>query len=262
MAGALNSIGNFFRGLALLGMVILLGAGSLIEYQAYNRHYQLEEDLRSKKESLAAANLQITKLNGEIVAKNKQIAELDLAVRLLKVDHRLAEIKVLSQTTDAAGKTSTKIQFTEVDDHGNPIDKPRDFTIDGDIVYVDSWVVKYDDKLVETGDPLRSTSICLFRRLFGESQKPVEGYELDKVGAEPVIYNRGEQVSEQERDIWTRFWDYANDPALAAKSGMRAVNGEAPSTQLRPGKLYKVELRASGGLSIKSEDLPSEKPAI
>jgi hypothetical protein len=260
MAGALNSIGNFFRGLALLGLVVLLGAGSLVGYQAYNKHYQLEDDLRSKKELLAAADSQIAKLNGEILVKNKQIAELDLAVRLLKVDHRLAEIKVLSQKTDPTGKISTKIQFVEVDDEGHPIDAPRDFTIDGDIVYVDSWVVKYEDRLVQTGDPMRSTSICLFRRLFGESQKPVEGYELDKVGAEPVIYNRGQQVSEQERDIWSRFWDYANDPALAAKSGMRAVNGEAPSTQLRPGKLYKVELRASGGLSIKPEDVPTEKP--
>ena len=43
-------------------------------------------------------------------------------------------------------------------------------------MYVDAWVIKYDDALVEQGDPLRSTSVCLFRRVFGEYLPPVRAF--------------------------------------------------------------------------------------
>jgi hypothetical protein len=251
MAGTLQALGNLIRGAATLGIVGLLGIGGFLGYQAYNRHFRLEEDLRKSADT-------IDRLNADIVAKDREIDNLSLAVRLLKVDHRLAEIKVLDQSTDAEGKLHTTLEFVEVNDAGEPLDSPRQVTIDGDVIYIDAWVVKYDDKLVESGNPLGSTSICLFRRLFSENQKPVEGFQLDKVGAEPVVYRRGEQISKDEQKIWAQFWDYANNPALAESAGVRAAHGEAPSIKLRKGKLYKVELRASGGLSIVAEDLPVE----
>ena len=39
----------------------------------------------------------------------------------------------------------------------------------------------------------------------------------------------------------------------AAEKGVRAIHGEAPFIEVRPGRSYKVELRASGGLSIRAE---------
>ena len=54
-------------------------------------------------------------------------------------------------------------------------------------------------------------------------------------------------------ELWRRFWDYANDRELAERAGLRAVHGEAPFIELRPGGRYSVELRASGGLSIRPE---------
>ena len=59
-----------------------------------------------------------------------------------------------------------------------------------------------------------------------------------------------------EKGLWARFWDYANDPELAREKGVRAAHGEAPSIQLRPGKSYRVELRASGGISVVPETAP------
>lgn len=262
MAGTIQSLGNLVRGVAMLGFVGLLGAGGFLGYQAYNRHFRLEEDLRKSAEQLKEREAAIERLNADIVVKDKQIQDLGLAVRLLKVDHRMAEIKVLDQATDAEGKLRTTLEFVEINDAGEPLDAPRKMTIDGDVVYIDAWVVKYDDKLVESGNPLGSTSICLFRRLFSENQKPVEGFQLDRVGAEPVVYRHGEQVSKDEQKIWAQFWDYANNPALAESAGVRAAHGEAPSIKLRKDKLYKVELRASGGLSIVAEDLPTERPAL
>jgi hypothetical protein len=255
MAGTIQDLGNLIRGVAALAFVGLLGTGGFLGFQAYNRHFRLEEDLRKAADT-------IERLNADIVAKDREIQNLSLAVRLLKVDRRLAEVKVLDQTTDADGKPRTTLEFVEVNDAGEPLDSPRKITIDGDVVYIDAWVVKYDDKLVESGNPLGSTSICLFRRLFGENQKPVEGFQLDKVGAEPVVYRHGEQVSQDEQKIWAQFWDYANNPDLAESAGVRAAHGEAPSIKLREGKLYKVELRASGGLSIVAEDLPVERDSL
>ncbi len=63
-------------------------------------------------------------------------------------------------------------------------------------------------------------------------------------------------MSPLERDIWANFWEYANSPNKARQAGVRAVHGEAPSIRLQPGRKYKVELRASGGLSIVPEEVP------
>jgi hypothetical protein len=63
-----------------------------------------------------------------------------------------------------------------------------------------------------------------------------------------------------EEEIWTNFWDYANDPQKKKDAGLRAVHGEAPSIRLMPNKRYRLLLRSSGGLSIVSEDAPVVGP--
>ena len=62
-----------------------------------------------------------------------------------------------------------------------------------------------------------------------------------------------DDVPELYAELWSRFWDYANDPEAAAAKGVRAIHGEAPFIELRPGQTYRVELLASGGLTIKPE---------
>jgi hypothetical protein len=126
------------------------------------------------------------------------------------------------------------------------------------MVYVETLVVKFTDEAVESADPFRSTSICLFRRVFGENQNPKDGFVLDAPGGQPVIYRTGGPPSDFEKEIWSRFWDYSNNPDEAAKKGIRAAHGEAPSQKLLPGMRYKLNLRASGGLSIQPEKLPGK----
>ena len=126
-------------------------------------------------------------------------------------------------------------------------------------MYFDAWVVKYEDRLVEAGDPLRSMSICLFRRIFGEAQEPRNGFVLDAVGSTPTVYRMGRTMTDAERDIWSRFWDYANNPAIAGKAGIRAAHGEAPSIKLMPGKRYRISLRAIAGLEIVTEEPPGRE---
>ncbi len=224
---------------------------------------RLSRDVAEKVVQIDALNEDIDALNKDLQAKQKEIQRLEMAVRLLKVDHRLARITVLSQQGSAAeGNLVTTFRFVEVDGDGQPLEQPRQFTIEGDVVYIDAWVIKFTDDLIALPDPVRFTSFCQFRRIFGELQQPNEGFVLDAVGSLPAAYRGGEQISELEQKIWDQFWDYANNPAKAREAGVRAAHGEAPSIKLMPGKHYKVLLRASDGLTIVTEEPATGQPPI
>jgi hypothetical protein len=218
-----------------------------------------EKQVQTLNHALDASKAEIASLNQDLEAKRLQIQRLETALKLLKVDHRVAQIDVLSQQGSEKTKDLvTTFSFAELDGSGKPLEKPRIFTVKGDLAYVDALVVKFSDQGVEVGDPLRSTSVCLFRRVFGESQQPKDGFVLDPIGAQPAVYRTGREPSEFEREIWSRFWDYANNPQEAQKKGIRAAHGEAPFQKLVPGKRYKVLLRSSGGLSFAPEEIPAK----
>jgi len=277
----INAVNNLTGTIVSLAVLAVIGAGGWYAYQTYfgeklRAQKALEEretkiagltrDLAARSheidrlgDALTETHEQIDRLELDLEAKQREIERLDMAVRLLKVDHRVAQIDVLGQEGSAeAGDLVTHFSFVEIDDRGKPLEEPRVFQVEGDFIFVDSWVAKFTDEFVEMGDPLRSTSICLFRRLFGETQRPSEGFALDSVGSRPAAYRKGGKTSELEREIWGKFWEYANDPVKAEKVGVRAAHGEAPYIKLLPGKRYKVVLRASGGLSLIPEDLPPD----
>ena len=132
-----------------------------------------EELVVEQQGTITSLNTEIVKKDERIVAQDEQIARLDTAMRLLKVDHRLAELRILQQKEDAeTGKIFSTIEFVEVNDDGGTIDEPRRLEIEGDLVYVECLVAKFEDKYVESSDLHRATSICLFQRIFGEFQEP------------------------------------------------------------------------------------------
>jgi cell division protein FtsB len=261
MTNFLQTISNFFRGVALFIIASLAAVGSWFGYDTYTHSARVEEQLKQSTAELAKNKVEIEKLGADIAAKAQEIERLDLALRLLKVDHRVAEIAVLDQwQSEVEKRLKTKFEFRDVDDKGAMLDAaPKVFTIDGDVVYIDAWVVKYNDELIEKGDPLRSTSVCLFRRVFGEFQQPAEGFKLDQVTTRPVAYGTSGDMTDYEKQLWTHFWDYANNSDEAKKAGVRAAHGEAPSIKLQRGKLYKLLLRSSGGLTIETQDLPPDR---
>lgn len=224
----------------------------------------VKSDLEKKNTVIQQKEKEIATLHVEVANKQKEIERLDTAMRLLKVDHRVARLTVLDQGPDSeSGQLVTLIQFQELNEDGAPIGEPKQFKIPGDLIYIDAWVVKFDDKYVEEADIDRSTSLVLFRRVFGEHQRPLEGFALDEAGKRPAAYGSGEQLSDLERKIWSDFWSVANDERKQDELGIRAAHGEAPSMKVQKGKAYRVEIRASGGLSITSEgdaQLPA-KPA-
>lgn len=253
----INGLNRLLGNVVKLAVVALVGVGGYLGYQAYYANDIANRAIQERDQEIAQQKLAIENLGKDVAAKQQQIERLQLAMRLLKVDHRIAQLWVLDQhQPPGSDRVKTKFRFVEMNGD-KAIDKARDFTIDGDLLYIDALVVKFADEHVEKGDPLRSTSVCLFQRLFGEFQQPSEGYALDSVGSRPKVYGEDGTMSDFEQSIWNNFWQYANDPALAKAAGIRAMHGEAPSMRLQKGKLYEVELRASGGTAIiTSKDLP------
>jgi hypothetical protein len=173
------------------------------------------------------------------------------------MDSRVARLRVLDKKTDeATGELTTTVEFVELDDQGNEIGAPKVLRLEGDQIYIDFWVVKFDDKYVEQADLSRGTSIALFRRIFSEKRKPEEGFVLDEPNSLPAKYAQGGEPNEFEQKIWHDFWKIANDREAAEELGIRAAHGEAVSIKLEEGRSYRVVLRASDGLSIMPEPGP------
>ena len=258
----------------VLGGLVLIGGwwtlflrGKLVDHEArlelsQAEVVQLSDELAHRDrqildlgDTLQERREEIHELEVALTERDQRIRALDVALQLLKVDHRLARIEVLAQgsTPEAPDRIRTRLRFTELGPDGEPIGAGREITVMGKTVYVETLVVKFGDAYVEQGDPLRGTSICLFRRLFGDEQRPIDGESLDAAGLQPLAYTGDEGPNPLHRELWRRFWDYANDSDLARQLGVRAIHGEAPFIETRPGKTYRVELRASGGLTIQAE---------
>jgi len=252
----------------------LVGGAALGGWKAYSIYYEPQKKLAAKQQELElvegrlkhaateleARNKQIAALAADIELKNKEIARLETANRLLKLRHRIARLRVIEQQEDPeTGRPRTEIEFFEVNEEGAPInDRRQKFVIDGDRVYVECLLAKFDDKYIEANDLDRRTAICLFQRVFGEFQEPQEGYEIDAVGSAPTSYARGGEMSEFEKRIWRDFWTLANDPEEAAKLGVRAVHADAPSIRVKKGGLYELELRTTGDFTFRRLAEPEE----
>ncbi len=199
----------------------------------------------------------IAELDREVATRGRRIQELEFRLELLKIDHRVARIDVLEQgpAPNEPGAIQTTVRFVELDGRGEPVGEGQVASVRGDRVYLESLVIKFDDAHVEAGDFLRGTSVCLFTRVFGEGTAPEAGTPIDSAGTRPHPYGAaGDRESDLfQAELWEKFWDYAHDPEAAAAKGVRAIHGEAPFVRARPGRSYRVELRASGGLSIQAQ---------
>ena len=268
-----KNINILLRTLVLAGLVGIAGWWTLFLKAKLNDRDEELNTVRAEADALAVQvadkNREIQTLGVEIgekdeeiellvedvAAKEAEIETLDVALQLLKVNTRVAKLEVLSQGAPEEDPEAirTVLRFSEMGPDGEPIGLPRDVVVEGKTVYVETLVVKFDDSYVEQGDVLRGTSICLFKSVFGENQRPTDGTQLDVAGQQPMIYHGDETPNPLHTELWNRFWDYANDSGLRDELGIRAIHGEAPFIEARPGKTYWVELRASDGLTIRAE---------
>lgn len=276
MAGTIDSLRTINSLIRTLLAAIAIGGLAIASWKGYSAYYAHEIESARQQRELDSMQEQLThtrsrldereqqlreqaerleEKDAEIATLHANITRLDTAIRLLKVDRRLARLSILDQSQDAeTGRTETEVEFVEVNSEGIPIDEARTFRVRGEIIYIDNWIVKFDDEYIEKADLDRATSLVLFRRIFGDQQQPREGAWLDATNRPPQAYTRGGVVSEFEKRIWDEFWTIANDEAKAREMGIRAAHGEAVSIKAEKGKIYKLQLRASDGLSIVPDD--------
>ena len=190
--------------------------------------------------------------------ERERIEELKRVVGRLTLEERVAQIVVTDKKYDKSrGALTTAIRFVEVDAKGDPIGSPREYTIEGDVAYFDGLVIKFEDGYVEKGDPKRGRALLLLRRVFGERQRPEDGFESDPAGSCPAPYRGSRPMSDFERDLFARFWELALDPDKAKAAGVRVAQGEAVYKKMEPDKLYILKMRATGELSMYVENLPA-----
>ncbi|MAT70707.1 MAG: hypothetical protein CMJ58_14425 [Planctomycetaceae bacterium] len=264
-----RTVNSSVRTLLLAVLMVAAGFAGWKGYSLYNEPQkklaekqqkvdQLAKQLAGAETQIAEQQTRIGELETDIAEKAARIDKLETSNRLLKLRHRIARLRTVDQTeNEQTGRVETTIEFYEVNAEGAPIGaEPRTFTVEGDRVYVECLVAKFDDRYVEEQDLDRGTAICLFQRIFGEYQQPTEGYELDESGTTPTSYARGGEMSPFEQRIWRDFWEIANDRKKAAEIGIRAAHADAPSIRVQPGKVYELELRSTGEFTLRP--LPSD----
>ncbi len=200
-----------------------------------------------------ALQRQIAERDARIKELTQRNQALEAAVRLLRHTERRARLVVLDQGPGPEGQVRTRVRFTELDPQGDPIGEPRELTLDGDEVYVDALVIKFEDTFVTAGDALKGKALLLFRRIFTDRKRPAEGEVLDREGQMPQSYAAERAPTAFERELWQRFWELANDPEEARKRGVRALHGEAVSTRLKKDRVYAITLRSTGELTIQPQ---------
>lgn len=233
-----SSIGqNMHKTLILLSVLAIIGAGAVAGWHFFEKERLIREQERI-------------------------IAELETKLDRSWAEELVADVKVEGVTHDGEDEDPTMdLLFVQ---YAPGTEKPvlrRRFTLPGEEFYIDALVVRFERRFVEVGDGLRGKSLLLFRRAFGDRQRPIDGVSLvrtveDGLGPVPELYRVDPTPSEFERMIWERFWTFANDPAAAETEGVRVAQGEAPYMKARPGQVYQLTLRSGGGLKIKPR-LPS-----
>jgi len=258
MASTFEQLNFFLRTFVYLGVVVIVCfAGFEARRFLHADLALLEEKVQELDDIKKQHAREIGQKEQELKTQAAKVAELDrevqrtrTALRLLKLDHRLAKIEVLEQHPLAGepAKIVTKVRFMEVDAQGRPAGRPIVSTLIGKTIYIDAQIVIFNDEFVELGDELKGRPLCRFRRMFGEDQAPSQGEPLDGIETSPG------DLTPFEREIWKEFLTFANDPTKAQTQGIRAASGNAPSITPRPGMTYRVELRSSGALTIRPEE--------
>lgn len=260
MAGFMESVATInsaLRTLLAFILVSVLGVGGWYGYSQYNA---ADLKLREKDREIEERDQRITALRGDLEIAKKRAEKLEIAVRLLKVEHRLAYVDVINQITGPDGKTYTDVVFQEIDDASKPIGEPQKFRLPGKSIHIAGWIVKFEDRFVETADPERGTSLFAFRGIHGSEQKPVDAFPLDAPGKRPSAYGNGNEVSDFEQRIWDDFWNLAHDASKQKSLGVRSAHGTEVFIEARKGWRYQIRLRASDDLSIEQQGESPVKP--
>jgi hypothetical protein len=187
-----------------------------------------------------------------LLSENRKLKQ---AISNLTAEGEIGYAKVVSQS-QRDGKTITHVLFVETDrdDPARHI-LEKEYPIEGDIVHFDALVVRFPDDYVMDG---KGRALYLWRRVYGETMKPADGFPIEEAGAEPARYAPlFEQLPLRDRTLfWSEIWQLANDLNRLRAAGVQGVYGNALYTKLQPGMLYLFKFRNTGQLYLETVKAP------
>lgn len=193
----------------------------------------------------AYAALYAAKTIHQLLGENKTLKQ---SITNLTEETQIGYAKVISQE-EVAGKITTKLIFIETDrtDETKRI-LEREYSIEGDVVHFDALIVKFGNQVVMDG---KEKSLYLWRRVYGEHQKPGEGFPIETEGAEPARYaNIFAKLPVRNREMfWQEIWQLSNDPDRLKSAGVSAIYGNVVYKKLRPGLIYSFKIDNRGNLT-------------
>ena len=235
--------------------VLVLGACSVVGYGGYfgyNNYVKPSQEAKQAIAELADLKLEFNKQQVALKESEELNQRLETSMKLLKVDRRAANVTVLEKGTDDQGNPFMEVSFTEVDENDNPIGTIRNYRLKGEKLYIDGWIATFDDKYVEEADELRAASLFVFKSIYGDAEMPRDAQRLDVESHDnspPGIY-KDDRKREFEQRIWGDFWKVCNDAQLQDELGIRYSQGQTSYVKPLEGKTYRVNIRASGGMSL------------
>ncbi len=254
LMGSVNTINSAVRTLIFLAITCGVGWGGYVGYNNYVKPgleaQQAKAELEQLQRQFEQQQADLTKTQQELTIANEINDRLETSLKLLKIDRRLANIQVLEKSKNDDGEPTLLVRFTEIDQHGNPLGASREFTLRGEKLYVDCWIVQFEDVYIEQSDILRSASLCVFKSIFGELDGPSRSFPLDSQSElQPGVY-KDQRKSQFESQIWNDFWNVSNNPERQHELGIRANHGQANYVKGEEGMIYQVNIRASGSVSL------------
>ena len=253
----LKTINSFVRTCLLLGFLGVVGYGGWFGYERYVKPGLQAEAALAEAAQLKAELAASLEKQSQLMIENDRM---QTSLKLLKTDRRIANVEILDKSTDEEGAPEMLVRFTEVDEYGDAVGSSKDYTLKGDQFFIDCWIATFEDKYIEQADELRNASLFAFKSIYGDAERPRDAQRLDSdsIEAPPGIYD-DHRKREFERKIWRDFWSVCNDRARQKELGIRAAYGQANHLVGEAGQRYQVEIRASGGVSLRPiEKTPAE----
>ena len=181
---------------------------------------------------------------GQLLKENKA---LQTAIANLKAERQIGYAKIISQT-EAEGRIITKLKFVETDKKDmlkRVLEK--EYEIEGDIIYFDALIVKFDKQLVMDG---KERALYLWRRVYSDKMRPEDGFAIETQGDEPKRYaDICSKLNLRDKEFfWKEIWTLADDKESLAEYGVSAIYGNVVYRKVRPGLIYVFKISATGNL--------------
>lgn len=193
-------------------------------------------------------NFEARTLRNKVAALEKEKTQLVDYANRLSASRRVAQVTVIDQRADEAGRMLTSLMWQELGP-GGTVGSPQSIEVQGTTVYFEAFVLKFAHQRIAQGDPDTSSSLALFRRVFGDRQAPETAPQFDRSARPPIDISP--QTQQLHARLWGRFWEMVDNPKVADEFGVRIAQCEAVAAILKKGQIWEVALDAAGGLNLK-----------